>query len=505
LKKVTNLTADVAIVGYGPTGATLANLLVQSGVTVVIVEREAALYHLPRAVHFDDETMRVFQAVGIADELSKKVHVNPGMRFVDVEGNLILDWPRPQEVGLQGWNASYRLHQPDLENLLREKLSDTALITELNGNEVVSVTEDSDSVTLNCLDLSTQQSLTVKTQYVVGCDGARSLVRDEIGSALDDLGFEERWLVVDVELKRDRPDLGDHSIQFCNPTRPMTYCRSPANRRRWEFTLLPDETDHEINQDARIWELLKPWIGPEDARIERSAIYTFRSVVAKQWFKGRMMIAGDAAHLTPPFMGQGMCAGIRDAMNLAWKLALSIRAKTGTDILDSYQRERSPHVREFIETAIRLGKLINSIDRDTALAKADKNPASTARMASIAPALGPSGLGDLLAEKDSPHRGRLFAQPKLSDGRRLDEVIGYGPALILREQLAQKPLSEIGSKLPTIVASEHPELLQQLDEQSINAVLIRPDKYIAATANTAVEIARLVATPWHSLAPVNKE
>ncbi|MBX2839670.1 MAG: bifunctional 3-(3-hydroxy-phenyl)propionate/3-hydroxycinnamic acid hydroxylase [Gammaproteobacteria bacterium] len=499
MKREVNLTADVAIVGYGPTGATLANLLAQYGIKVIVIEREAAVYHLPRAVHFDGETMRVFQTVGIADQLSEKVYVNPGMRFVDAGGDLILDWPRPQEIGPQGWYASYRLHQPDLEKLLREKCLGYATVKELSCTEVVSLTEGTDSVTLNCLNLHDQQAMTVKAQYVVGCDGARSLVRDVIGAELDDLGFEERWLVVDVLLKRDRPDLGDHSIQFCNSTRPMTYCRSPANRRRWEITLLEDETDQEMNQDERIWEFLKPWISTEDATIERSAIYTFRSVIAKQWRSSRLMIAGDAAHLTPPFMGQGMCAGIRDAANLAWKLALCVKKQTSTKILDSYQKERSPNVREFIETAIRLGKLINTIDKQSALAQADTSQSRTAKMASIAPTLGSSRLGDLLPEYDSPHQGQLFAQPKLIDGRRLDDVVGYGPVLILREQLP----NGIVSTIPSFDADEHPQFLKWLNEIGTNALLIRPDRYIAASATTTVDIAKIAATNWPEFTQLN--
>lgn len=477
---------DVAIVGYGPTGATLANLLVLCGISVAIIEREAAMYHLPRAVHFDGETMRVFQSVGIAAQLSDKVLVNPGMRFVDQDRNLLLDWPRPQELGPQGWYASYRLHQPDLETLLRDKLSNHTQVTELTNTEVVSIEEGADGAVLNCRTRSDDRACKVQAQYVVGCDGARSLVRDAIGSDMDDLGFKERWLVVDLLLKRERPDLGDHSVQFCDPIRPMTYCRSPANRRRWEITLLKDETDEEVTQHARIWEFLKPWIGPEDAQLERTAVYTFHSAVAKTWRNGRLMIAGDAAHLTPPFMGQGMCAGIRDAANLAWKLALCVKEQVSPDLLDSYQEERGPNVREFIETAMRLGGLINSVNRDTALAQADTSGSGTKRMASIAPPLGPSNLAGLV-NHDSIYKGQLFAQPILNGGQRLDDVIGYESVLILRHKLP----SEIVSSVRVLDAETHYELVAALDELSTNALLLRPDRYIAASAVTLEDIARI--------------
>lgn len=491
---------DVAIVGYGPTGATLANLLAKCGVKVAVIERETVMYHLPRAVHFDGETMRVFQSAGIADDLNCKVRVNPGMKFVDPDGTLLLDWPRPQETGPQGWYASYRLHQPDLEQLLRDKLTTRAGTEVLTSTEVLSVQEDKDGVTLRCHNTHDETRVSVRATYVVGCDGARSLVRRAIGAGMEDLGFDERWLVVDLLLKRDRPDLGDHSVQFCDSIRPMTYCRSPGIRRRWEITVLKDETDDEVTQEMRIWQFLAPWIGPKDAELERSAVYTFRSAVAQSWRKDRLLIAGDAAHLTPPFMGQGMCAGIRDASNLAWKLALVVKGQARADLLDSYQSERAPNARAFIETAMRLGGLINALDRESALKQADQNPTGGARMASIAPPLGASDLPGLV-DRATPHQGHLFNQPMLGDGTLLDDVVGYGPALVLR-----KPLPEdVSSVVPVLDGETYPNLIIALDELATNAVLIRPDKYIAASAITPKEIAALATLNFPSLLSKSKK
>ena len=470
---------DVAVVGFGPTGATLANLLALSGVRVAVIEREAAMYHLPRAVHFDGETMRVFQTVGIAEALSRKVRVNPGMRFVDPDGELLLDWPRPQEVGPQGWYASYRLHQPDLETLLRERLLGTENTEVLTGTEVLDVEESAEGVSLTCQDAKGARQVTAR--FVVGCDGARSRLRSVIGSGMDDLGFDERWLVVDVLLRRDRPDLGDHSVQFCDPVRPMTYCRSPANRRRWEITVLDHETDAEVTEEGRIWAFLSRWITPEDAELERSAVYTFRSAVAARWRQGRMMIAGDAAHLTPPFMGQGMCAGIRDAANLAWKLALVVKGQADDALLESYQQERGPNVRTFIQTAMRLGKLINTVDRRHALELAE-DATGGAKMSSIAPPLGKS---DLCGK--GRHVGELFPQPLLADGRRMDDAVGYAPAVIARKAA----FGSTGSDLPIFNASDHPRLGTILDEMAVEAVRLRPDRYISASASTEAEVAAL--------------
>ena len=268
----------------------------------------------------------------------------------------------------------------------------------------------------------------------------------------------------------------------------MTYCRSPRNRRRWEITLLDSETDDEVTHPDRTWAFLSRWITPEDADLERSAVYTFRSAVAQQWRKGRMMIAGDAAHLTPPFMGQGMCAGIRDASNLAWKLALVVQGKAFDPLLDSYQAERAPNARAFIETAIRLGGLINSLDRQSALAMASQDDAGVAKLRTIAPPLGDSDLGGLVP-RATPGKGHLFGQPQLANGRRLDDEIGLSPVLILRGDL---PVGSTSQPL-VFTAKDHPQLEAALDELDTNAVLVRPDRYIAATAKTDADIEALAS------------
>ncbi len=466
---------DVAILGYGPTGAALGNLLAAQGVSVLVIDREEVMYHLPRAVHFDDEVMRVLQTLGIADELVEKVHVNPGMKFVDDDDTLLLDWPRPQEITKHGWNASYRLHQPDLEKLLRDKLASAASAEIRTGFDVTSLMQTDGGVTLTGTSKD-GKAKSYGARYLVGCDGANSLTLQEIGGGIDDLGFEERWLVVDLLLKRPRPDLGDHSVQFCNPDRPMTYCRSPGNRRRWEITVKDGENDADIRDPARVWQLLSRWITPKDADLERCAVYTFRSQVAKQWRKGCMLIAGDAAHLTPPFMGQGMCTGIRDAANLAWKLVACLK---GADdrLLDTYQAERAPHARAYVETAMRLGGLINALDRDSALKLADPQTAGTTQLRSINPKLGPSPISD---DSKSDEIGRPFGQFDLGNGQRhFDEIIGYNHAILS----AIEPL-----KLPSgsrwIDSSLHPSLVRALNDLKAHAVWIRPDRYIGAVSQS---------------------
>jgi len=216
---------EVAIIGCGPVGALLANLLGLQGVSTLVLEREAAIYHLPRAVHFDDEVMRLLQTVGLAEAMQPLVHVSPGMKFVSDSGRLLLDWPRPQELGPQAWHASYRFHQPELEGVLREGLSRFPSVSLRYRTEVFALDQESDAVVVRYEDLATGRLEKCRARYVVGCDGARSLVRRLMDAPMEDLGFHESWLVVDAILKRPRPDLGDYSVQHCNRQRPALRAR----------------------------------------------------------------------------------------------------------------------------------------------------------------------------------------------------------------------------------------------------------------------------------------
>ena len=490
------LDVDVLIVGYGPVGATLANLLGRCGVSTLVLEREAAAYHLPRAVHIDDEVMRVFQAIGLAEEIARHTHVSPGMRFVCPRGRLLLEWPRPQEVGPQGWHASYRFHQPDLERVLRAGVARWPSVVVRPRCEVFALDAAADGgdddVLVRFEDLSSGRLLRCRARYVVGCDGARSLVRRFIGSPLEDLGFHERWLVVDAVLKRPRPDLGDHSVQHCDPARPATYVRGTGDRRRWEIAILPGENAQAVTAPARVWELLERWITPEDAELERAAAYTFHSAIAERWRDGPLLIAGDSAHQTPPFLGQGMCAGIRDAANLAWKLVRVLRGQAGDALLDSYQTERAPHVREYIELALRLGGLINTKAMGAAVPASALNGERPARMESIKPPLGPG-----LAAGWTELTGRLAPQPLLADGTRLDERVGGRFAALLRPSFAATLppglLERLAGADVAVVADDASELQGWLRAVEAQAVLLRPDRYVLGAARTLQEMEALAA------------
>jgi 3-(3-hydroxy-phenyl)propionate hydroxylase len=482
---------DIAIVGLGPTGATLANLLAQQGLHVLVLDREADVYQLPRAVHFDGECIRVFQAAGIADALRPQLVVSPGMKFVDAQGRVLIDWSRPTGIGPMGWNPSYRFHQPQLERMLRDRLAQHPSADVRLRHDVYAVDEADDHVQLRIEDASSGKLSVERARYVVGCDGARSLVRRCLGTELDDMRSHERWLVVDVMLQRERPDLGDHSIQFCDPARPSTYVRGVGLRRRWELMLMPGDDPAAITQPAAIWSLLSRWVKPDEAVLERHAVYTFHSVVARGWRRGRLLIAGDAAHQTPPFMGQGMCAGIRDAANLAWKLADVVRGRAPESLLDTYESERSPNVREFIETAVRLGSVIQTTDPEVARRRDEDFAARPQVFTTPQPPLGPGAhIGGAIG-------GRLAPQAVLADGTRTDDLVGYEHVVIASPSAIADASSVIpaqaGIHAPdglSILPAHSPVLADWLSTLGAVAALVRPDRYVQDIAQDVATLDR---------------
>jgi 3-(3-hydroxy-phenyl)propionate hydroxylase len=480
---------DVAIVGYGPTGATLANLLALRGMKVVVFERDKDMFALPRAVHFDGECMRVFQTIGIAQALLPNLYVAPGMRFVNGRDELLMDWSRPQGIGPQGWCASYKFHQPDLERALRAQLATTGRAEVRLRHEVFALDEREDHVRIRFEDTARGRLSQTTARYVVGCDGARSTVRRFIGTELADLKSHERWVVVDVLLERERPDLGDYSIQYCDPARPITYTRGPHNRRRWEIMVMPGDDERNVGTAAWIWERLARWVTPADAQLERSAIYTFHSVIAQGWRRGRLLIAGDAAHQTPPFMGQGMAAGIRDASNLAWKLADVIRGELPETLLDSYESEREPHVREFIETAVQLGRVIQATDQHAVAARDREMTTAIREFRTPQPRL---GAGWHVGEPG----GHVGPQPVFGNGVRFDDEVGYRFALVVDASLADEvraALSADQRERIAVVAASGEALQAWLDAQAARAVMLRPDRYVGGVAHDFSGVVRLLA------------
>jgi 3-(3-hydroxy-phenyl)propionate hydroxylase len=445
---------DVAIVGCGPVGALLGNLLGQAGLEVDICERERQIHTLPRAVHFDGEVMRIFQAAGLADRIAAATRPSSqGMHFIDASGRTLMIRRGVDGPGPHGWAANWYFHQPALEGILREGLRRFANVRLHLGRDVASVDE-------------------LAAAYVVGCDGARSLVRRAIGSRQHDLGLHQPWLVVDLLCDPESPRvraLPEYTIQLCEPRRPMTIVNVGGRRRRWEIMLMPGDDAARITEPDVFWPMMAPWLGPDDAVVERSAVYTFHSVVQEGWRKGRMLLAGDSCHQTPPFLGQGMCAGMRDAANLAWKLAAVLREGADDSLLDTYESERRPHVTTFIDLAVRLGAIIQATGAD-AVADRDRRFAAGPEMFDYPqPQLGPG-----CRIEAPPPVGTIFPQPRMDDGRLMDEAIGQRFAIVGDVTLLQD-LRPDAVRLPGVGC-------EWLARHGLNAALLRPDRYIYAVA-----------------------
>lgn len=478
---------DVAIVGYGPTGATLANLLGAEGLRVAVIEREPDLLPLPRAVHFDGEVMRLFETLGLADAIAPRIRPSGGMRYVNTAGEIMLERAPAVGAGPHGWASNYLFHQPDLEYALRAGAERHAGVQVLRAHEVTAIGQDHEGATLAIERLEDRAALGLRAGYVVGCCGARSIVRQAIGAGHDDLGLHQPWLVIDVVLERDVP-LPEQTVQYCDPARPITFVKVTGRRRRWEIMLMPGDVPEEMTREDAVWRLLAPWLAPGAARIERGALYTFHSLVATRWRDRRLLIAGDAAHQTPPFLGQGMCAGIRDAANLAWKLVRVLKGRAPDALLDTYQTERDAHVRVFITTAVRLGGIIQTTDPQVA-AERDRRflAAGKEEIVNLSPGLGPG------AHDGEPPAGEIFPQPHLADGRRLDAAIGgYRFALLAERALLDRSLAQRCQSAGVALVPADGETAERLRERGARGALLRPDRYVYGIAHDRASLASLV-------------
>ncbi len=357
---------DVAIVGYGPVGQTLAILLAQRGWRIGVFEKQPAPYPLPRAVHFDHEVARILQAAGLGEALPRLTEPADVYEWRNAKGETLLRIGS-REAGLSGWPEANMFSQPELERALDARARALPNVAVHRGAEVVDLEARGESVevTVQCDDRRRE----VHARAVVGCDGANSFVRGRIGARVTDLGFFFDWLIVDVV--PHEPRVWDPiNEQICDPARPTTVVSGGPGRRRWEFMRLPSEEVADLNNEATAWRLLEPWrLDRTNATLERHAVYTFQARWVDDWRRGRIFLAGDAAHQMPPFAGQGMCSGIRDAANLAWKLDQWLRGTADERLLDTYASERIPQVRQVIEFSIELGKVICVPDRDQAAAR----------------------------------------------------------------------------------------------------------------------------------------
>jgi 3-(3-hydroxy-phenyl)propionate hydroxylase len=440
----------VIIVGLGPVGATAANLLGKMGIPTACINIGETPCASPRAVHFDSEILRVFQAVDLAREAQAISEAIEGVQFRNAKGGLLFE-VRADELALEnGYRNANMFYQPALERILWEGAQRYEAIEWLTGYEVEDLIESDSGVVVRVRHQRSRRMYEMRCQYVLGCDGARSTVRKKLGAHLRSFRYEQPWLVIDA-LEHSPRRLGRLPQQVCDPRRPVSVVPSAGRHFRWEFMVMPGDDPLELQTEGGASTLLRPWCADASFEVIRRTVYTFHALVAHRWSSSRLFLLGDAAHQMPPFLGQGMCAGIRDAHNLCWKLRLVLKRHAHQALLGTYQTEREPHVVAVIRLAIRAGRVIQTTSKTKALARdwmfgiVTAVPFLNKRLSSVSiPGI---GRGVRVASWNDKASGRMIPQPWVRvDGRclRLDSVLGEGFALLC---IIPEPLARLSAEL----------------------------------------------------------
>jgi 3-(3-hydroxy-phenyl)propionate hydroxylase len=465
--------ADVVIVGGGPVGVITALLCAKHGLSSVVIERAPNIYDLPRAIAMDDEIQRVLYDLGLGEALRAITTPMAGAEFVRPDGERIIgfDLPECAEYGL-GLHPVVSYYQPELESMLRRKAIAAGAQIRL-GHEVVEFGQDADVVWVDIRDPDGNVDRT-NARWMIAADGASSGTRRSLGIALTDLGFDQEWLVVDALLTGIDPGLPRFAQQICDPDRPTTYVRGHGPYRRWEFQLQPGEGRDEMTRPERVWELLAPWISIEHAELLRSVVYRFHAVVAAHMRSDRVFLAGDAAHQMPPFLGQGLCSGVRDAANLVWKLDLVRRGMAMAGLLDTYDEERRPHAAGLVAHAADTGRLIDQLS--------GRVESGTGLDAAYGGGRGVPRLEHGFVVGDNALVGRP-APAALTGWMSSDAKLGSVLTLLLDDEAALTSLSPrwsaVGAQLVVAPRGSIP---------CDSVVVLRPDRYVAALATGQAEI-----------------
>ena len=514
---------DAVIVGYGPVGATLALLLSQGGLRVAIVEKQPTIFDRPRAITLDHEVMRAFQACRVANEIEPITAPHTGTHFLGMSGQIIKIFdPLPPPHPL-GWPPSGTFIQPELERILRNAVELRANIDVFLAHEAIAIAQDPSGVSLAIRNLKDGDQQILKGHYLLGCDGANSFVRAALDIGEEDLAFDEWWMVVDAWLRR-QPTVREKCLQYCWPSRPGTFVVGPKNLRRWEIKLLPGERPEDFDGEPSVRAMLARFTDPDSIDLWRWAVYRFHAAVAERWQLHRVFLIGDAAHQMPPFLGQGLCAGIRDAVNLAWKLIAVLRQGIDVTLLESYHRERRPHVRAIVEAAKAFGRIVGELDpaaaavRDAELAgQLARGEAETIRQRYI-PGLTTGIIATEPTGNPEQAAGSLFVQPRVrgANGKtpRFDDIIKPRFLLATTSSQAQSWLSPASLRLlqrldaeQVVIAEEEGAHLQSsihhvieteglfaswARQQACDAVVVRPDRYVYGVASDASTLNALV-------------
>lgn len=480
---------DLAIIGGGPVGLTAANLALAHGLSAIVIEKEARLFPLPRAIHFNGDVMRVFQSAGLAGMIRPQIGVQRGTTIYGADGqpNVRLHF---QENDSSGWYQQYSFYQPLLEATLSENLRGRPGVSVSHGCEVIRLEQDRSGVTLHTSRSGDEAEISAR--YVIACDGARSLSRSSLGIEMENLGDAESWIVVDVFVDETNTLPSDRSNIYSDPDQPAVYVPGPGSHRRFEWQLAAGEDPQIATTPSNILQMLRRWTDTDRIEVIRQAAYTFRALIAHRWRADRIFLAGDAAHLTPPFLGQGMGHGVRDVANLVWKLAAGINGADDA-LLDSYEGERKPHVRTVIMRSVEVGRgmgLRNRVEasaRDLAMRSA--GPIDRPDKNKIMPFLdsgfigGGSAAGTVLPQSIVLFEGQA---------RKLDDLIGARTAVIKRGEFDAMATGRTAATKNfcwlTIGSSNAPDgsvhlgdnklLTDWLNSIQADFVLIRPDRYV---------------------------
>ena len=497
----------VVIVGAGPTGITAATLLAQHGVECLILDRWPAVYPRPRAVHLDDEIYRVLARLGIGDEFAAISRPALGLRLLDNRFRVLAEFNRDIARSRNGFPQANMFDQPELEALLRANLKRYPSAQLRGDADVTKVTEAGNRLRVTFTDRSDGHVHHVEADYLLGCDGANSVVRAHIGSAMRDLNFRQRWLVIDVATDTELNQWeGVH--QVCDPVRAGTYMRIGPARYRWEFQLLTGESADDFGTLDAVRPLIAPWtvdVTDDELRLLRVTEYTFRAQIADRWRRGNIFILGDAAHLTPPFVGQGMGAGIRDAANLAWKIAGVRHGILAADVLDSYERERRPHTRSMIRLALGVGRAMTgggrmgNAARRVVLPRLRLIPGLRDKIVdSTTPALRASAL---VCKSGRPPRlaGTLCPNPLLPDGQRLDEALGTGFAVISTSRPQAADEAELRRRgVVLLVARPGDAIYTWLSRGRATTAIVRPDRTVLRAGRDVSALCALACNGFSS-------
>ena len=468
---------DIAICGYGPVGSTFAGLMGKLGYKVLVIERNIGPSPTARAINTDGEQLRTFDRLGIAEKVvenSTEIHC---VHFGDANLNPIQTIEQPVGVSAMGWPNQVLFYQPELEGFIRASVESENNIVIKEGTELLSFDDSDEGVYLYCKD--SKGDLTFFSKYLIGCDGASSFVRRELDVDLEDFEYNQEWLVCDAHLTKKINIPEKEAMQVCDPKRPGTYVPGRRGHLRFEFKKMPGEDSNELEKDENVWKLLKPWINKDNAELERAQVYSFHACIAETWRKGNVLIAGDAAHQMPPFMGAGMGTGIRDVTNISWKLDLLLKNKANERILDTYQEERHSHAKWTIAQTVTIGQVIEGFCAAAEGKEYEpKGPSYDVNFPHI-----PAGIYSDPADMIT---GVPIPQPILiKDNKKemLDKMINENFAILAQEsnldltEKAKTIVDLLGIKLITMDSYEDSEERLKTVFEKYKAVLIRPDKY----------------------------